>query len=98
MAKVGISATPRGPLERQQWPSRRAAVRLLALHLHVISPSRAIAALRAEQLIQHDFLELLRKTRFTGEPQQLGVELEPGDRDAGLTDVVVVGQIEVVVK
>ena len=76
----------------------RAAVRLLAFHLHVVAPGRAVAALRAEQLVEHDVFELLGEPRFARQPQQLRVELQPGHGDAGLADVVDVGQIEIAVE
>ena len=42
--------------------------------------------------------KLLGKARFAGQPQQLRVELQPGDGDAGLAHIGHVGQIEVVME
>src|SRR5215471_9311147 len=62
-----------------------AAVRFFPLHLHIVTPGGPIAALGTEKLVQHHVLKLLRESSFTGEPQQLSVELQPCHRHARLT-------------
>ncbi len=49
-------------------------------------------------MVEDDALELVGKAGLAGEAEQLGVELEPGDGDAGLADIADVGQVEIIVE
>jgi hypothetical protein len=72
-----------------------AAVGLLAFHLNVITPGRAIAALSAQQLIEDGALELFGKAGFARQAQQLRIKLQPGHRHAGLAHIAKIRQIKI---
>ena len=74
------------------------AVGFFPFHLDVVTPSATVGFLRAKQLVERDVFELFRKAGLTRQAQELRVELQSGDGDAGFADVAVVRQIEIVVK
>ena len=75
-----------------------AAVGFFTFHLHIITPRSPVAALRPGQLVHHNPLQLRCKPRLPGEPQQLGVELEPGDGHAGLPHVCHIRHVIIIVE
>jgi len=60
----------------------------VVLELDVVAPAAAVGALRREELVVGRALELVGKRRLAGQAEEVAVELQPGDGDAGLRDVL----------
>src|SRR5208282_5864228 len=73
-------------------------VRFDALHLHIISPTRAVIGLGPQELVENHTFKLVGKSRLARQSQQLGIQLEPSDGDAGFPYVINVRQVKVAVE